>query len=108
MMGLEAFKPTPRFLRATTRQLKLRIVNRLIAACCFGILLTWLAFVLAMPKPVPHPHDAHVIVKETEQISFQREGDMVIATFVDGTICIHDKREIEPKCHSAVPQVEVK
>ena len=106
-MGLEAFRPTPRFLRATTRQLKLRIVNRMIAACCFGILLTYLAFVLSMPKSVPHI-SGPVIVKEMSDVSFQREGDIVLATFVDGTTCLNDKRVMRPLCHPAIPQVEVK
>ena len=56
--------------------------------------------------PVRHVTDT-IVVKETETISFQREGDWVLATFLDGTICIHDKREIEPVCQRAVkgPQI---
>jgi hypothetical protein len=52
--------------------------------------------------PVRHVITDTIVVKETETISFQREGDWVLATFLDGTICIHDKREIEPVCQRAV------
>ena len=45
-----------------------------------------------------------IVVKETEDISFQREGDWVLATFLDGTICFHNKREIEPVCQRAIEE----
>jgi hypothetical protein len=54
--------------------------------------------------PAPTHLNETIIVKETEMISFQREGDWVLATFLDGTICIHDKREIEPVCRRAVKE----
>lgn len=57
--------------------------------------------------PAPSRVVDTIIVKETEDISFQREGDWVLATFVDGTICIHDKREIEPVCEKSVKGPEI-
>ena len=61
------------------------------------------------PPPVPRHiiSQETIIVKETEDISFQREGDWVLATFLDGTICIHDKREAEPHCQKSVKGPEL-
>jgi hypothetical protein len=92
-------------LTDTTRLSK---IDTLIAVCLLGIILSGLAFLAEVnhQKP-PVVRGVPVIVKETGDISFQREGEMVLATFTDGTICIHDKRE-RPICHRAIPNLEVK
>jgi hypothetical protein len=47
-----------------------------------------------------------VTVKETLDISFQRQGDVVLATFVDGEACVHYKRTDTMTCEYAVPLPE--
>jgi hypothetical protein len=93
-------------LTDTTRLSK---IDTLIAVCLLGIILSGLAFLAEVnhQKPPVVRGVPVVIVKETGDISFQREGEMVLATFTDGTICVHDKREERPICHRAIT-LEVK
>ena len=70
------------------------------------LLMTLVAAVLMVPV-VWVVRERKQMVQAISTVSFQREGDWVLATFLDGTICIHDKREIEPVCQKSVKGPEL-
>ena len=83
-----------------------------------AIVISTVLFVTSFLCSIPHGSQTGVhqdldetrttiVVKETEDMSFQSEGDWVLATFVDGTICFHDKRETEPHCQKSVKGPEL-
>ena len=92
---------------------KKEAAQTILAAIAISTVLFVTSFLCSIPHESRTPlhqdldETRTIVVKETEDVSFQREGDWVLATFVDGTICIHDKREAEPVCQKSVkgPQI---
>ena len=91
---------------------KKEAAQAILAAIVISTVLFVTSFLCSIPHESRTPlhqdlETRTIVVKEMETVSFQREGDWVLATFLDGTICIHDKREAEPVCQKSVKGPEL-
>jgi len=97
----------PRIFPTRREAAQVLLASIVISAILFGAQYLLKPFDPPSP-PVKHVQVETIVVKETDSISFQREGDWVLATFVDGEVCVHDKRRADPVCGRAIPVPTIK